>query len=198
MNKFISFSTMSYTMKIVVGITGASGLVLAKRLLENLKGHEVHLVISNGARKVAEYEKDVALKSLKKYATKVYDEKDIAAPIASSSFKIDAMAVVPCSMKTLSAIANGYSDNLIARAAENCLKMNWKLVVCPRDTPLSLPAIENMRKLKTAGAFIVPPNMAYYYNPKTIDDATSFFVGKILDVLGISNKLYKKWGEKTK
>ena len=183
-------------MRIVVGITGASGLVIAKRLLENLKGHEVHLVISRGAREVAKYERDTDVNKLKRYAAKVYDEKDIAAPISSSSFKIDAMVVIPCSMKTLSAIANGYSDNLIARAAENCLKMDWKLVVCPRDTPLSLPAIENMRTLKTAGAFIVPPNMAYYYNPKTIDDATDFFVGKILDVLGLPHKLYKKWGEK--
>jgi 4-hydroxy-3-polyprenylbenzoate decarboxylase len=183
-------------MRIVVGITGASGVVLAKKLLENLKGHEVHLVISRGAREVAKYEKDIDVSKLKRYAAKVYDEKDIAAPIASSSYRIDAMVVVPCSMKTLSAIANGYSDNLISRAGENCLKMNWKLVVCPRDTPLSLPAIENMRKLKTAGAYIVPPNMAYYYKPKTIDDATNFFVGKILDVLGISHKLYKKWGEK--
>jgi len=74
--------------------------------------------------------------------------------------------------------------------------MNWKLVVCPRDTPLSLPAIENMRKLKTAGAHIVPPNMAYYYKPKTIDDVTNFFVGKILDTLGIEHKLYEKWGSK--
>ena len=180
-------------MRIVVGITGASGIVIAQRLLENLKEHEVHLIVSKGAEEVAKYEEEVDLGKLKKNSSRVYDEKELAAPLASSSFKVDAMVVVPCSLKTLSAIANGYSENLITRSAENCLKMGWKLIVCPRDTPLSLPAIENMRKLKIAGAQIVPPNMAYYYKPKTIADATNFFVGKVLDVLGLQHNLYKKW-----
>lgn len=181
-------------MKIVVGVTGASGIIVAQKLLENLKEQEVHLIVSKGAEEVAKYEEDVDLKRIRKNAYKVYSEENLAAPLASSSFKIDAMVVVPCSLKTMSAMANGYSDNLIARAAENCLKMNWKLIVCPRDTPLSLPAIENMRKLKLAGASIVPLNMAYYYKPKTISDVTNFFVGKILDALELKHNLYKKWG----
>jgi len=102
--------------------------------------------------------------------------------------------VVPCSMKTLSAIANGYADNLIVRAAENVLKMGRKLVVVPRDTPLSLAAIENMRRLKLAGAIVLPPNVAYYFGPKTIDDVTDFMAGKILDALGVGHELYRRWG----
>jgi len=187
-------------MKIVVAITGASGIVLGQNLVEELVRlkHEIHLIVSKGAVEVAKHEEDVDLNIARKKAFKVYDEKDLAASLASSSFKIDAMVVCPCSLKTLSGIANGYADNLITRAAENCLKMNWKLVVCPRDTPLSLPAIENMRKLKTANAFIVPPNMAYYYKPKSISDVNNFFVGKILDVLDLKHNLYKKWGGKTR
>lgn len=184
-------------MRIAVGVTGASGIAIALKLLENLKGHETHLITSRGAEEVALHE-GLGLEGLRKCASRFYDESDIAAPLASSSFRMDAMVVVPCSLKTLSAIANGYSGNLMTRAAENCLKMNWKLVVCPRDTPLSLPALENMRTLKLAGACILPPNMAYYYKPKTVDDVTGFFVGKILDVLGIEHKLYKKWGGEMK
>ena len=107
------------------------------------------------------------------------------------------MAVLPCSMKTLSAIANGLCDNLINRAAENVMKTGRLLVIAPRDTPLSLASLENMSKLKGDGALIVPPVMAYYYKPKTIDDVTDFFVGKVLDCLRIEHDLYDKWsGEK--
>ncbi|MBM3309281.1 MAG: UbiX family flavin prenyltransferase [Candidatus Altiarchaeales archaeon] len=185
-------------MRIVVAITGASGIVLGQILVEELakQKHEIHLIVSRGAEEVARHEEGIDLSKAKKKAFKVYDEKDLAASLASSSFKIDAMVVIPCSMKTLSGIANGYADNLIARAAENCLKMNWKLIVCPRDTPLSLPALENMRKLKIAGACILPLNMAYYYKPKTVSDVNNFFVGKILDALGLEHSLYRKWGGK--
>jgi len=107
------------------------------------------------------------------------------------------MIVMPCSMKTLSGIANGYCNNLINRAAENMLKTGRPLIISPRDTPFSLSALRNMTKLKEEGALIVPPVMAYYYKPKTIDDATCFFVGKVLDCLRIEHSLYGKWiGEK--
>jgi len=184
-------------MRIVVGITGASGTILGQRLVEELAKlkHEVHLIVSHGAEEVAKYEESVPFEKTKKLAKRVYDDCDMAAPVSSSSYKIDAMVVCPCSMKTLSAIANGYAENLISRAAENCLKMNWKLVVVPRDTPLSLPTIENMRKLKEAGAIILPPNLAFYNKPKTIDDTINFVVGKVLDCLDIKHNLYKKWGE---
>jgi len=181
-------------MKIVVAVTGASGVVIAERLLENLKEHETHIIISETAKKVIVYELG-SEKKLKKLSKFFYDENDLEAKLASSSFILDAMVIVPCSMKTLAAIANGFSQNLITRCAENFLKCNRKLIIVPRDTPLSLPAIENMRKVKIAGAVVLPANVAYYHKPKTIDDITNFLAGKILDVLNINHKLYKRWRE---
>ncbi len=181
-------------MKIVVAVTGASGVVIAERLLENLKEHETHLIISETAKKVIAFELG-SEKKLRKIAKFFYDEKDMEAKLASSSFILDAMVVVPCSMKTLAAIANGFSQNLITRCAENFLKCNRKLIIVPRDTPLSLPAIENMRKIKIAGAIVLPANVAYYHKPKTVDDITNFIVGKILDVLNMNHKLYRRWRE---
>lgn len=183
-------------MKIVIAVTGASGVVLAKKLLENLKKeeeHETHLIISENAKKVISHELSKKESNFEKLATCFYKENDLNSRLASSSFLLDSMVIVPCSMKTLAAIANGFSDNLIARCAENILKFNKKLILVPRDTPLSFSAIENMKKLKIAGAIILPPNMAYYYKPKTIEDVTNFFVGKILDAIGIKNNLYRRW-----
>lgn len=176
-------------MRITVAVTGASGVVLGKRLLESLLGHEVYLIVSEAGKKIMAYELgDVALP-----ATARYDEDEIDAPLASSSFPIDAMVVVPCSMKTLAGIAHGYADNLIVRAAENALRMGKRLIVVPRETPLSLADIENMRQVKLAGAVVLPPAMAYYFEPRSVDDVTDFFVGKILDVLGIEHRLYERW-----
>jgi len=177
-------------MRICVAITGASGVVLGQRLLENLHGYEVHLIVSDAARRVIALElgRDVRLP-----ADYQYDNKDIAAPLSSSSFLVDAMAVVPCSMKTLAGIAHGYADSLILRAAENALRLNRKLVLVPRETPLSLSAIENMRQARLSGAIILPPTMAYYYEPKSVDDVTDFFVGKILDALSFEHHLFRRW-----
>ncbi|MEM4347362.1 MAG: UbiX family flavin prenyltransferase [Candidatus Altiarchaeota archaeon] len=180
-------------MKIVVAITGASGVIVAKKLLENLKEHETHLIITENAKKVISYE--LPNEKLEKLASFFYDENDLNSRLSSSSFIADAMVIVPCSMKTLAAIANGFSENLVSRCAENFLKCNRKLIVVPRDTPLSLSAIENMRKLKLAGAIILPMNVAYYHKPKSVDDITNFFVGKILDMLNLENKLYRRWKE---
>ncbi len=179
-------------MKFIVAVTGTSGVVLCKRFLECLGEHATYLIVSDAAYKVAEYE-NVDMAELKNLAGRVYGEDDLDADIASSSNLVDAMVVVPCSMKTLSAVANGFCGNLITRAAENILKTGKKLVVVPRDTPLSLAAIENMKKLKLAGALIVPPNMAYYYGPVTLDDVTDFFVGKVLDALDLEHNLYSRW-----
>ena len=182
-------------MKIAVAITGASGVVIGKRLVEELKGHEVHLIVTSSARDVAKHE-NVDLKAAENTATQTHGENDMHSPLASSSNLVDAMVVAPCSVKTLSSIANGYADNLVARSAENVLKMGGRLIVMPRDTPFSLAAIENMRALKLAGAIILPPNVAYYHNPKTVDDITDFMVGKVLDTLRIDHKLYKRWRQK--
>lgn len=182
-------------MEIVVAITGASGSVIGVRLLEILAGqgeHRVHLLVSSGAQAVMTQElgSDVRLP-----ATHRWGPDDLEAPIASSSRAPEAMVVAPCSMKTLSAVAHGYSSNLIVRAAEIMLRLGRPLVLMPRETPLSLPAIENMRLARRAGAVILPPVVAYYPRPQTVDEVTDFFVGKVLDVLGLEHNLYRRWGE---
>jgi 4-hydroxy-3-polyprenylbenzoate decarboxylase len=182
-------------MEIVVAITGASGSPIGFRLLEVLASgvHTVHLIVSSGAEAVIAHEvgADAAPP-----ATHRWHAEDLTAPIASSSRAPQAMVVAPCSMKTLSAIAHGYADDLIVRVAEIMLRLNRPLILMPRETPLSLPAIENMRLAKLAGAVILPPVVAYYPHPHTVDDITDFFVGKVLDVLGLEHDLYRRWGEK--
>ncbi len=155
-------------------------------------GDEVHLIVSKAAESIIDYELG---DEAELPATARYSESDWDSPLASSSFcaLLDAMAVVPCSMKTLAGIAKGYADNLIIRVAENILRLGKKLVIVPRETPLSLADIENMRHLKLAGAIVLPPVVAYYYKPKTIEDVTDFLVGKVLDVLGLEHDLYKRW-----
>ena len=177
-------------MKVVVAITGASGSVVGVRLIEELKKKKIEVItlISKIGKKVLDYETNEKLKS-------DYEEDDFFAPVASSSQKIDAFIVCPCSMKTLSAIANGYAKNLIIRVADNCLKMRRKVILCVREAPINLIHVENMKKVILAGGIIMPLNAAYYFNPKSVDDMTDFFVGKILDLLGIDHNLYKRWKE---
>jgi 4-hydroxy-3-polyprenylbenzoate decarboxylase len=182
-------------MEIVVAITGASGVVIGVRLLEVLAqqaGHKVHLLVSAGARAVmaAELAPGIELP-----ATYRWEVDDLSAPISSSSRAPQAMVVAPCSMKTLSAIAHGYAGDLIVRAAEIMMRLNRTLVLMPRETPLSLPAIENMRLARLGGAIILPPVVAYYPHPQTVEDITDFFVGKVLDLLGLEHDLYRRWGE---
>jgi 4-hydroxy-3-polyprenylbenzoate decarboxylase len=128
-------------------------------------------------------------------ATYRWDVRSFASPLASSSRASDAMVIAPCSMKTLSAIAHGYADDLIVRAAEIMLRMHRPLVLMPRETPLSLAAIENMRSVKLAGAILLPPMVAYYPHPRTMNELTDFFVGKVLDVLGLEHSLYRRWDD---
>jgi flavin prenyltransferase len=181
-------------MEVVVAITGASGVAIGVRLLEVLSQAEqtVHLLVSAGAQAVIAQElgADVHLS-----ATYRWEVGDLSAPIASSSRAPQAMVVAPCSMKTLSAIAHGYASDLIVRVAEIMLRLGRPLILMPRETPLSLPAIENMRLAKLAGAVLMPPVMAYYPRPQTVDEMTDFFVGKVLDVLGLGHSLYRRWRE---
>jgi 4-hydroxy-3-polyprenylbenzoate decarboxylase len=180
-------------MEIVVALTGASGVAIGARLLAILAERpecQVHLLVSAGARAVIAHEMGAEI-SLP--ATYHWDVGQMTAPIASSSRAPDAMVVAPCSMKTLSAIAHGYAEDLVVRVAEIMLRLGRPLVLMPRETPLSLPAIENLRLAKLAGAIILPPIMAYYPHPQTVDDVTDFFAGKVLDVLGMEHDLYQRW-----
>lgn len=181
--------------KFVVGITGASGVIIGIRLIDELlkKNFEVIGILTKNAVSVVEHE-IVSHNQFPRNAH-LFDEDDATAPINSSSFLIDGMVVAPCSMKTLAAIANGYAENLIVRAAENQLRTNRPLIISPRETPLSTSALENMVKLKHAGAIICPPMAAYYHHPQSVADMTNFFVGKMLDLLGIENDLYQRWGD---
>ncbi len=180
--------------KIAVGITGASGVIVGIRLIEELLNHQFQVIgiLTRNAMHVIEHElgKDYSLPSGVIY----YDEFDGTAPINSSSYMIDTMVIAPCSMKTLAAIANGYASSLIVRAADNQLRVCKPLILSPRETPLSSSHLENMLKLKQAGAIICPLMAAYYHHPKTINDMTNFFVGKILDLTDIPNDLYLRWG----
>jgi len=177
-----------------VGITGASGVVVGIRLIEELLNRQfqvIGIVTHNGVN-VIEHElgKNFSLPTGVIY----YDELDGAAVINSSSFLIDGMVIAPCSMKTLAAIANGYTSSLIVRAADNQLRTGKPLILVPRETPLSSSHLENMLKLKQAGAIICPLMAAYYHHPQSIGDMTNFFVGKILDLMRIPNDLYQRWG----
>jgi flavin prenyltransferase len=185
--------------RIVIGMTGASGVQYGIRLIEVLEGvEETHLVVSQEARGLIEFETDVPVSELLKKATFHYENDDFMAPIASGSYRFDAMVIVPCTMKTLAGVANGYADNLIGRAADVTLKEGRKLVIVPREMPLSLIHLENMVKVKQAGAVVMPASPGFYNKPKTIDDLVDNVVGRILDQLGIDNDVYQRWGEKRK
>ncbi len=180
--------------KIVVGVTGASGVVVGLRLMEYLRDHDwpVIGIISQSAFKVITHE--LGSNFPLPQGIRYYDEFDALAPMNSSSYPIASMIIAPCSMKTLAAIAHGYGSNLIARAADNQLRTGRSLILAPRESPLSAAHLENMLKLKHAGAIICPLMMAYYHHPKSANDITNFLVGKILDLLNIPNDLYPRWG----
>jgi len=186
---------MSAPKRIVVGISGASGVIIGIRTAEALlaRGYEVHAIVTDAAWDVIHHEVSKDFKFNKKIT--LYSENDSASPLNSTSFLADAMVVAPCSMKSLSAIATGYAQNLLIRAADGVLRTGRKLIVVARETPLSLAALENMVALRRGGAIVMPPCAAYYHKPKNVDDMTDFFVGKILDALGVEHGLYKRWGK---
>jgi flavin prenyltransferase len=196
---------------IVVAITGASGAVYGMRLLETLlaAGRDVHLTISAAAQTVLRQELDISVdldnfepKSLAlEIATRepgqlhYYHYRDLLAPIASGSFLTEGMAICPCSSGTLSAIAYGTSANLIHRAADVHLKERRKLVLVPRETPLSLVMLDNLRRAAEAGAVILPAMPGFYHGAKTVRDLVDFVVARICDQLGVGNSLVHRWGE---
>jgi len=182
-------------LRLVVAVTGASGTIYGRRLLEILheKKIETHLIVSRAAEKVIKHELGTGKKDLERLATQVYDEDDLTAPLMSGSFKTDGMVIIPCSMKTLAGITHGFADNLIVRAADVTLKEKRPLVVVPRETPLSIVHLRNMLEAAKIGVFMVPAMPAFYHRPEKIDDLVNFIVGRVLDCLGIEHRLFKRY-----
>ncbi len=172
-------------MKLVVAITGASGVALGKKFVDHLPSDvDVHVVVSDNAFTVESFEnKQVTLHS----------SKDIAASVSSGSFRVDATAIIPCSMNTLAKIACGISDNLATRVAAVALKEQKKLLLAPRELPFSAIALENMQKLAALGVIIAPPVMGYYSESSSLEEMERFIIGKWYDVLGIPNELFTRW-----
>ncbi len=175
----------------VIGITGASGICYARRLLDVLCARAtVHVIISDVAGKIASHEGV----DLAGFPAHYYGNDSLFAPIASGSCRYDGMVIIPCSQKTLAAIAHGYSDNLIARTADVCLKERRPLILVPREMPLSEIHIANMLTAHRAGATIMPASPPFYHHPETIDDLIDMVVARILDHLGVPHTLAERWG----
>jgi 4-hydroxy-3-polyprenylbenzoate decarboxylase len=178
-----------------VGITGASGTVYGIRLLEALRALDVetHLVLTEAARRVAELETGYTVDQIEKLASYQYENDRIDAPVASGSFQTAGMVVAPCSIKSLSGIANSYTDTLLVRAADVVLKERRKLVLVVRETPLHLGHLRLMAAAAEHGAVVLPPMPAFYHRPKTVMDIVDQTVGKILDQFGLDHELYARW-----
>ncbi|QEK13171.1 UbiX family flavin prenyltransferase [Crassaminicella thermophila] len=184
-------------MRLTVAITGGSCAIYGIALLKALEqlGVETHLVVSRMGEYVVKHECDMEIETLKTFATAYHENDNLAAPIASGTFESDGMIIAPCSMNTLAAIANGISTNLIARAADVTIKEGRKLIILPRETPLSVIHLENMLKLAKMGVKIIPAAPGFYHQPQTIGDLVNIMVGKILDQIGIKHNLARRWGE---
>lgn len=182
-------------MELIVGITGASGVVYGIRLLEVLKDvAETHLIISASAKQIISIETDYEPDEVYALASHVYDNSDLTVALSSGSVRYNGAMIVPCSMKTLGCIASGISTTLITRVAEVCLKEGRKLVVVPRETPLSLIHLQNMVTVKNAGAFMLPASPAFYHKPENVLDMVDFIVARVLDVFGVEVELIRRWG----
>ncbi len=183
-------------MKLIIGITGSTGVIYGIRLLETLKklNVETHLIMSEWATKCLGMETEYSPDQVKSLANTVSDEHNMAASISSGTHKVDGMIVAPCSMKTLSSIANGYDETLVARSAAVTIKEGRKLVLMVRETPLSAINLENMLKLARLGIVILPPVTEFYTKPKSIDDIVNHGIGKCLDQFDLEHNLYPRWG----
>jgi len=180
----------------ILAITGASGAIYAKRFIEYFYEHQIPLncIISDAGRKVWEIELEGNIENMLPASISLYSQNDLAAPMASGSSLTQAMVILPCSMGTLAAIAQGLANNLISRAADVMLKERRPLILVPRETPLNRIHLQNMLKVSEAGAIILPAMPGFYHRPKNIQDMVDFLVGKILDTLGLPHKLFKRWG----
>jgi len=181
--------------KIIVGITGATGAILGIRFLEALKtaGVESHLVISKWGRQTLEHETDYAYEAITALTSRTYSPAEMGAAVSSGSFITDGMIIIPCSMRTLGAIAHGTGDTLVHRAADVILKERRPLVLVPRETPLNTIHLENMLKLSRLGVTMLPPMPAFYTHPKSVDDIIDHTVSRALDQFQIENNLTDRW-----
>ena len=182
--------------RLIVGISGATGAIYGIRLLETLLKSDVetHLVITEAAERTILMETHWKLEDVKSLAKVSYDIKNLGADIASGSFLSEGMVIIPCSIKSLSGIANSFNENLLIRAADVTLKERKKLILVVRETPLHLGHLELMHQASRIGATLLPPIPAFYFHPKTIDDLINHTVGKVLDLFGINHHLFNRWG----
>lgn len=194
----VSYNRQEFFMKkLIVGLSGASGIIIGIRLLEVLKAIpeiETHLIVSKSAELTLVLETDKSLEDVEALADVVHDPDNLAASISSGSFRVLGMAVVPCSMKSLAQIALSLNDNMLTRAADVTLKERRKLVLVPRETPLHLGHLRHMMAVTEMGGIILPPAPSFYHGPKTIKDVVDHTVGKVLDQFDIPHKLFKRWG----
>jgi flavin prenyltransferase len=181
--------------RIIVGITGATGAVYGIRLLQALRAAEVetHLVLSKWGQQTIEHEMGISVEQLRELASVSHGSSNMAATVSSGSFHTDGMVIAPCSMRTLGAIAHGYGESLVHRSADVILKERRKLVLVPRETPLSEIHLENMLKLARMGVIMLPPMPAFYNRPQTIDDIVDHIVARVLDQFGIAADFAKRW-----
>jgi len=182
---------------IVVAITGASGVIYGVRLLEILQeiGKKTGLVVTDPAHIILKHELDVEERYLKSLCYRYYQPNDLSSAINSGSCRFESMIIVPCTMKTISAISTGFADNAVTRAADVALKEGRKLILVPRETPLRSVHLKNMLSIKKEGGIILPAMPAFYHQPKEINNLVDFLIGKILDTLHIDHHLYIRWHE---
>ena len=183
--------------RVILGVTGASGAIYAKRALQSLAaaGIETHLVVSKAAEMTIRYELGVSVRDFAESATARYAPADVGAPISSGSFLTEGMLIAPCSVKTMSEIATGVTGGLISRAADVVLKERRRLVLMVRETPFHLGHLRTMTQLAEMGAIIAPPLPAFYTEPQSVEALVDHSVGRVLDLLGIETDLAKRWGE---
>jgi 4-hydroxy-3-polyprenylbenzoate decarboxylase len=182
--------------RIIIGIAGASGVIYGVHMLRLLKEKEleIHLIISEAGKRNIEIETSYGVREVEAMADVVYDNKDVGASLASGSFLTGGMVVAPCTIKTLSGIANSYTTNLLVRASDVTLKEKRKLVLLVRETPFHVGHLRLMTRAAQMGAHILPPVPSFYHQPKTIDDIINQTIGKVFDYMGIEHDLFKRWG----
>jgi 4-hydroxy-3-polyprenylbenzoate decarboxylase len=183
-------------MKVLVSVGGASGSIYANKLIEELKKHddvELHIIFSENAKKIFEHEIGKSYKDVVSGTDYYYENNNLFCGPASGSFELDAMIIIPCSLKTLSAVGHSYADNLTSRSAICCLKEGKKLILVVRETPLDLSSIKNMLYAKENGAVILPASPGFYHQPKNLNEIVDYIVGKVIDQINIPNNLFKRW-----